>query len=366
MQHITSWLCQLALVVSALPVSAESALAETLYVDNETGNDINSGTKEDPLRTIGKAAEIVNNRAETGPTTIKIAPGIYILDKPVLFENSRAYTKDKRLVLEATILPDQPEWSPDLMPLILSTQNPPDSSQRGRDTIGLKIEVSHVTIQGLKFMGNLTHQANYTPIRRDGMNLDDLVVTQCLFTADKLVMPMHLPILAHGHGLVVDHCVFYNCQNSVVFWNAKGGSSKGNAMKYCIVYGAYTSGVWTSQTAEDFEFHHNIISSCEYFWMRGDNNKKRYRTRDCIVTNNEFYSGSGGAAKITGETGSGITFDEENITKEGTVELVADLQDIVGKNGLIKPRNHLHIVPGALGSDLGAGLFKNTKGGSNP
>ena len=358
MKLLTSWLWRLGLAALPFVTSPLSAPAETLYVDSKTGDDTDDGTMEKPLLTLGRAAEFANNQAETGPTTIKIAPGIYVLSEPVLFENSRPYTKEKRLTLVATILPDEPEWDPDQMPLILSTQNPPDRSHRGRDTTGLRIEVSHVTIRGLKFQGNLTHQANYTPIRRDGRILDDLEVTQCLFTADKLVQPMHLPILANGHGLVVDHCIFYNCQNSVVFWFAEGGSSTKNAMRHCIVYGAYTSGVWTCHTAEDFEFHHNIITHSKYFWMRGDNNKKRYRIRDCVVTGNEFYSGSGGATRTTGETGPDVVFEEENIVKSGNVEIVKDLQSMVGKNAMIKPRNYLHVVPGSRGSDLGAGLFK--------
>ncbi len=58
-------------------ISASSIFADVLYVDSQNGNDVNPGAKEKPLRTIGKAAMIVNSRSEAGPTTIKVSPGIY-------------------------------------------------------------------------------------------------------------------------------------------------------------------------------------------------------------------------------------------------------------------------------------------------
>jgi len=110
---------------------------------------------------------------------------------------------------------------------------------------------------------------------------------------------------------VVDHCVFYNCHASTVYWDGPEGiGGKGCAMKYCIVDGGYIAGVWTCQTAEDFEFHHNIITGCRYFWMRRKGDKQRYRVRSCIVTNNRHYSGYGVDSGPTGQTVPEITFDE--------------------------------------------------------
>ncbi len=347
---------QIVLVALGFVILAPALIAETLYVDSRNGNDKNPGTKEKPLCTITQAAATVNDSNAPGPTTIKIAPGIYNLTKAVLFDNKRPYTKEKRLTIEATILPDDPNWKPASMPIILSTENPPKGDNE-KHMLGLKIEKSHVTVRGLKFLGNPAPRTWHYPIFREGKNLEDLLVTQCLFIGDRHTIPYNCSICANGHGLVVDHCIFYNCEIPVIFWNVEEGLSKGNVMRHCIIDGARIAGVWICQTGEDFEFHHNVITRSEYFWMRSPNNKIKYRIHDCIVTDNKYYSGYGTAASLSGQTGLEVTYQEKNIIKQGQVILE---KGEVGPSELSKgmPRNYLHVVPGTLGSDLGAGLFK--------
>ncbi len=122
-------------------------------------------------------------------------------------------------------------------------------------------------------------------------------------------------------------------------------------MKYCIVDGGYISGVWTCQTAEDFKFHHNIITRSEYFWMRKVGGHQKYRLADCIITNNKYYSGYGVASGATGQTGPEVTYLEKNVIKKGEVMLLKDK----------RARNYLHPAADTLGSDLGAGLFKQKR-----
>ena len=81
-------------------VLAPSLMAETLYVDGISGDDSGPGTKDKPLKTISKAAAMVNDKKEPGPTTIKIGPGVYNLTKAVVFENERACTEKNRLQLK--------------------------------------------------------------------------------------------------------------------------------------------------------------------------------------------------------------------------------------------------------------------------
>ena len=329
-----------------------SAAAETLYVDSRIGNDIYPGTKEQPLCTINHAAVLVNNSSDKGPTFIRIAPGVYNFTNPVVFENTRPYTKGNRLIIEATVLPDYPQWKPALMPIILSTEDPRKPEKLGQmtGTYGLQIKISHVTIRGLKFLGNPLPNNWYNPVSRIGTNLEDLLVSQCLFVGDTNSLDIYCATLATGDKFVVDHCVFYNCHASVVFWDGPGGiRGKGNAMRYCIVDGGYISGVWTCQTAEDFAFHHNIVTRTEYFWMRKrDGKTQKYRLSDCVITDNKHYSGYGVESGPTGQTGPEIIYNEKHVIKEGEVALV--------KNK--RARNYLHIVPGSLGSNLSAGLFK--------
>ncbi len=343
-----------ALVVVIL---APGVIAEVLFVDSTNGNDTNPGIKEQPLKTIARAAAIVNNSQEPGPTTIKIMPGAYCVTEMVSFENSRRYTKDKRFIIEATVLPDDPKWTPASMPVVLSTVKGEGQSTE-KHAIALKIEVNHATVRGIKFLGNPRPRTWGYSIFRMSKGLNDLVVTQCMFVGDEQALPYNCPICANGQGLIVDHCVFYKCDIPAIFWDAEGGISKGNAMRYCIVDGADIAAVWTCQTAEDFEFHNNIITRSQYFWMRAPNNRKKYLISNCIVTDNKYDSGYGTAAEIFGRTGNEVNFEEKNVIKEGTIKLE---KAIVTADALsvVRPRGYLHVMPGSSGSDLGAGLFKD-------
>ena len=56
--------------------------AQAVYVDSSVGEDKNPGTKEAPVFSIQKAAEIIESR-RNDVYTIKINPGIYVLDSHV-------------------------------------------------------------------------------------------------------------------------------------------------------------------------------------------------------------------------------------------------------------------------------------------
>jgi hypothetical protein len=173
-----------------------------------------------------------------------------------------------------------------------------------------------------------------------------------MFIGDKNTLDVYCPAIATGDRFVVDHCIFHNCHASAVFWDGlEGIGGKGCAMRYCIVDGGLISGVWTCQTAEDFKFHHNIITRTEYFWMRKSGDQQKYRLHDCIVAGNKNYSGYGNAGGPTGQTGPEVTFEEKAVIKEGKVILEKDK----------KVRDYLHPLPDTFGSDLGAGLFKKRK-----
>ncbi len=327
------------------------AVSQIIYVDGRAGRDENAGTNEKPVRTLRRAAEIVNGGKEAGPATIKIAPGLYILTESVTFGGDRRYTEESRLVIEASVLPDDPQWKPAMMPIILSNEDPrkQGNSNELTATYGLKIEVSHVTIRGLKCMGNSLDRNWHCCISRIGDDLDDLLVTQCMFVGDADSCDIYCAALATGNRFVVDHCIFLHCHACAVFWDGpRGVAGKGCSMRYCIVDGAYIAGVWTCQTAEDFEFHHNIVTRSDYFWMRKETDgSRRYRVRDCIVTDNGHYSGYGVESGPTGQTGPEVTFEESNVVKQGRI--VPETNNAA--------RRYLHVMPGYLGSDLGAGLF---------
>jgi len=326
--------------------------AEQLYVNVRTGSDTNPGTKLQPLKTLDEAAKRINANDRREADTILLSEGVYPLTETVLFTNNK-YTLENRLVIRAEIMPDDPAWNPQRMP-ILAMIVPTLPNEDGEEAKGVDIEASHVTIEGLRFSGGPEyyyidgkHNRRSYPIWREGKTLDDLLVTQCLFTGDVDLLPVRVAVIANGHGFVLDHCVFYQCQNPVVFWKAEGGMSHRNAMRYCLVYGSYYSGVWTTQnTADDFEFHHNVIAHCGTGWIReGDHH---YSINNCIFTGNTYPTGFGNDPTGGKKPNPFDFLQMVDVQMAGTVEIEKDQSK----------KNYLQLKEGSLGSTLKAGLFK--------
>src|SRR6516225_8420237 len=97
-------------VLSFLLVSAED-----IYVNPKSGNDLNTGTKLQPLKSIAEAAKRVNANSKREASTIILAEGVYNLTETVLFNNNK-FSADNRLTIRAEILPDDATWSPQRMP----------------------------------------------------------------------------------------------------------------------------------------------------------------------------------------------------------------------------------------------------------
>lgn len=330
------------------------ASAEQLYVNARTGNDAGSGTQLQPLKTIAEAARRINESYKKEGATIVLGEGMYALTETVLFNNDK-FTTENRLTIRAEVMPDDPTWTPQKMPIIAMMFPGVPTPGDGDEARGLQMDVSHATIEGLRFTGSPVYyyvdgkQARRPyPIWRDGKGLEDLLVTQCLFAGNVDVMPIRVAVIANGNGLVLDHCVFFNCENSVVFWETEGGLSYHNAMRYCLVYSNNYSGVWTTaNVADDFEFHHNIIAASKAAWI-SDPSTHHYLAHDCIfagnatITKHSFEPGVSGVA-----TGNGF-LKTTNVQTNGTIEIEKDQ----GKN------NYLQLKEGSFGSELKAGLFK--------
>jgi hypothetical protein len=292
----------------------------------------------------------VNEQVESGAITVKLARGIYALPKAVAFENHRVSGKEQRLTLEAALLPDDASWNPHAMPIILSIEDPGRQSQTGTrtQTYGLRIRMSQVTVRGLKFLGNPVPNNWYCPLECLATDLRDVQVTQCMFLGNPDTFDIYCAVITDGHQFVVDHCIFSGCHACAVFWDGgRGVVGTGNAMRYCIVEGARLSGVWTCGTGEDFEFHHNVFTGCEYFWLRQRGTPKTYRVRNSVVTEYRQYSGYAVESGATGVTGPEIRYEEQGVVKVGKVVLERDRA----------ARSYLHVIRGAPGAELGAGLF---------
>jgi hypothetical protein len=344
-----------------------SAQINDLFIDANSGNDHNVGLKEQPLKSLYEAASRLNKANGTGAITIYLSEGIYGLDATVTFHPVNwHFSKDERLTIRAAVSPDDPEWNPGKMPVIVSTM-PLDFKPNGRQdplggaSYGIQIETSYVTIQGLRILGTSVHERpqegmvrrNY-PIVREGRNLDDLRITQCLFVGDKVVIPNHLAILACGQGIVVDHCVFYHCKDAIVFWFSD------RPAEHCEVHhnlfiGNYGAAVWSWTAAEDFKFYNNVVTNTNVFWVLNRDEKVSFSLSNSIVIGYNELVNKGGGAFGFGEKGNPdrLKFGKDVvIKKEGTLQIEEDPTKC----------NYLHLIPGTQGSELRAGLFTKNQG----
>ena len=341
---------KLILTVLTIAILTQISVAEVIYVDSIKGSDTNPGTHEKPVKTISCATTIIINNKKPGPTEIVISPGLYYLEQPIVINNERLYSENNRLTIEASILPDESRWTPELMPTIISVEVPDSNPNTSTltETYSIQVKINHVTIQGLKFLGNPKLNNMHGCIERIGKKLDDLLIKQCIFIGDRNGADIYAAALATGDRFVVEHCIFKGCGANAVWWDDPdeiGG--RGCAMRYCIIDEAYISGAWTCQTAEDFEFRNNIITNSEYFWMRKPGDQQKYRISNCLVVGNKNLSGYGTATGPIGSTRDKVSFEEVNIVKNDS--LVFETNE--------RERNFMHVVDGSAGSELGAGLF---------
>lgn len=334
-----------------------------LYINPESGSDANSGQKENPLRSLYEAAERINTAEGAGSVTVFLSEGMYALDTTVRFEPLNwKFTRENRLTIRAEILPDDPDWNPGKMPVLISVmpfQNIPDDRLGGASN-GIQIETSHVTIQGLRVLGSPVHERplegkvirNY-PIIREGRDLDDLRVTQCLFLGDIYSAPNHLPVLASGQGVVVDHCVFYGVKDAVVFWFSDR-PAENCEMHHNLIVNIYGAAVWTWSLAEDFKYYNNVVTGAEAFWILNKDEKNSFNLSNSMVVGyNQLVNKGGGPANL-GESAdpSKLKLGENVIfRKDGSLEIVKDPTSLY----------YLQLAPGSLGSELGAGLFYQKK-----
>jgi len=90
--------------LTALQTIAFSQSAREFYVNDNNGNDQNSGTKEQPFKTLNKAADLVNLANGKGAITIYITEGIYGLDATATFHPVNwHFTKEERLIISRSV-----------------------------------------------------------------------------------------------------------------------------------------------------------------------------------------------------------------------------------------------------------------------
>jgi hypothetical protein len=318
----------------------------------------------------------VNQADGTAPITIVLSEGVYAISETAVFKpERRTFTQTNRLTIRAEVLPDDPDWHTGRMPTLIHTL---PLGGRGL-TFGMLTETSHVTIRGLKLLGAPVVETpkrgmlvRVYPLGRMGKELNDLEISQCLFAGDKATNPNHLGILAHGSGIQLHHCIFYNAKLTVVFWT---GGSREHSMRNCFVHGAYGSGVWTTEIADDFDFRDNVIANGNYVWTyqtgasagrdpdagaraRGsgpgtatERQRVHYKVVNSLFAANKKIASSGTGASL-GFKDIDSSFLELINTKVSDQPITVELDET--------KKNYLHPVNGSEAAKIGAGLFMNS------
>jgi hypothetical protein len=333
---------------------------EVFYVNASAGRDDANGSKEAPLKTLPEAARRVNKLQGKGSITVIMADGTYGLTETAEFNPLQwHFTSTDRLEIRAEILPDDLQWKPNRMPIIVSTmpfnvEKSKDGAVTGGSNYGILIATSHVTLQGLRILGEPVHEKpkegvlirNY-PIVWDGKGLSDLRVTQCLFLGNQFALPNHLGILANGAQLEVDHCVFYGVKDAVVMWNAP---SEKSSLHHNLILNSYGAAVWTWSTTPDFKFYNNVISGINVLWVLEKEAKNSYQIQNSLLVGYNELVNQGGGPQDFG-------------TPADPKKLVYKSDFVVQKSGGLAIEEdqtspyYLQLKPGTLGTTYGAGLF---------
>ncbi|MDD2304720.1 MAG: hypothetical protein PHP53_08490 [Prolixibacteraceae bacterium] len=349
-------------ILTTIQTVAYSQSSIEFFINEINGNDQKPGTKEQPLKTLNKAADLVNLANGKGAITVYLSEGIYGLDATATFHPANwHFTKEQRLTIRAEVLPDDANWDPGKMPVIVSTMplnfKPyGNNDPLGGTSYGIQIETEHVTIQGLRVLGTPVHERpkdgmvrrNY-PIVREGRNLDDLRITQCLFMGDRQAIPNHLAILASGQGVVVDHCIFYHCKDAVVFWFSDE-PAKNCEVHHNLFIGNYGANVWSWSAAEDLKFYNNVVTDTNVFWILNRDEKTSFSLSNSLISGYTELVDKGGGPAGFGEKADPAKLKlgkDVILKKEGKLQIEEDQTK----------RNYLHLVSGTPGSELKAGLF---------
>lgn len=316
--------------------------AQTIFVDPLKGKDTGAGTATAPLATLGKAVATATAFTGNEPVSIKLFPGLYTLTDKLVIKLSAGEEK-KGFSIEAVTLPDDTDWLPSKMPVIQSVSGN-NSDAQFPHSIGLLVAADNVKLQGLKFTGNANPTVKYYyPITKEDSLLTGLVVSQCYFAGDRYSAPIQGGVWAHGPNSTIDHCVFYNCKNALLFFKAVQHFSVTNT----IIYGSYEAAMWVWLQDGQFSFRNNIIADCDYFWTIPEASSPKARFENSLFLNVTHNAGNWKSGLVPASNNS---FVFENVRRNNRAKVL---------KALLPDQTDLPSIPEA--DNMKAGLFKNRK-----
>ncbi|MEM6342908.1 MAG: right-handed parallel beta-helix repeat-containing protein [Bacteroidota bacterium] len=332
-----------------LSLSFSFTAAQNVYVDALHGEDSNVGSKEAPFQSLARAVHFANTQTGTGNLSIKLNPGLYLLEGRIDINPVRVLHDTARYIIEASVMPDDEGWSPEKMPVIQSISTNNSTTQFPHAT-GLLVAASHVSIRGLKFLGNAQPEVNYYyPISKEDMSLEDLEVSQCVFVGDKEAAKIQGGVWAHGPKNTISHCVFYGCRNGVLFFN----NVRAFTIEHSIIYGAYESAFWFGPEDDDFTFTNNIISHNACFLVGPQDMQYSSPFSNSIISDNQTFVGYWSRDEQAVKSLATPNIKMVGVQRRAKIELTENL-DV-----MLAPK-HLHLRQNSDGQVLKAGIFKKT------
>ena len=323
--------------------------AQTIYVDVVKGRYEAKGTLMDPLPGLEQAVALASNFSGNESVTIKVAPGLYVISHILELRTANKRNDTMRFTIEAAVMPDDPDWLPSKMPVIQSVSGD-NSIVQFVHSAGILVSKNNVSLKGLKFTGNAnTTVRYYYPVTRENEMLKGLEISQCYFIGEKNSEPIQGAVWAHGADITVDHCIFYGCKNALLLFKSISGFSFTNS----IIYGSYESAVWFGPFNSEFTFRNNIVSHCNFFWVRPENTQPAYKFTNSLITENNEYMGYYGSKGLE-------PTDKNNHVETGVKKTGKVLLSEVKTEGL--PKDYLNLIEGSDGKEIQAGIFKQANG----
>ncbi len=324
------------LIMNYAPVNAQ-----TIFVDPVNGNDAQAGTATAPLATLGKAVATANAFSGQEPVAIKLQPGLYMLTDKLTLQLPATRTKGLRYVIEAATMPDDTAWRPEKMPVIQSVSGI-NVSAGFQHAVGFLVETADVSFRGLKFAGNANPAVNYYyPVNKKDSLIGGLEVSQCYFSGNRYGAPIQGAVWSQGPNTVIDHCVFYNCKNALLFFKQVDGFSVTNT----IIYGAYESAMWIWLQNGKYTFRNNMVANCPYLWIIAADSKPKTRFEHSEFINVAAYAGSGKNMVTTPV--SNVSFNMVDVKR-------SERKDVI----VSEEPSQAELPVFSVGYANGAGLFK--------
>ena len=322
--------------------------SQEYYVNPSVGLDTNAGTKEQPFKSIDEAVNTANQLTGEGDIVINLLPGSYVLHDKIVINPVRLFKSDNRLVIKAYYMPDDSEWSPELMPTIQSISKN-NSSTFFNHSVGFLVASKNVSFKGIRFLGNSNPEVKYYyPITKEDMELENLRVTQCMFIGDKESAKIQGAIWAHGRHTVIDHTIFYECRNAILLFDNVSGFRVSNS----IISGSYESAFWLGPEDMAFEFYNNVLlANSNLLVGRSEDLKYSSLFKESIISDEGKQVGYWSREKGEIVLIKKPNIKMKNISTQGSLHLIENEDASI-------PKRHLHLANWTLDRKE-PGIFMN-------